>query len=156
MKKIILICAVLLFVDAIFAKETKVFDVTWKPQTYWEFFERNFKDYWRFPDKNKDEIMKSDFGVMLKSFEHNINHLQTLLKYSGLYGIDNIDCESYQVENEGKKYFRNKMNIELDEEKEGFLQGLLKKLPAEKVTELETEDGISDLHIISDWLFLCR
>ena len=69
MKKYMLILVVILFACAMFAKETKVFDVTWKPQTYFEAFEHNFTDYWRFPDKNKDEIMKSDFGIMLKSFE---------------------------------------------------------------------------------------
>lgn len=150
MKKYMLILVVILFACAIFAKETKVFDVTWKPQTYFEAFEHNFTDYWRFPDKNKDEIMKSDFGIMLKSFERNIVHLQTLLKYSGLHGIEDIECESCLVETEEKKYFRNTLNIELDEEKEGFLQGLLKKLPADKITALENEDGISDLHVISD------
>lgn len=154
MKNILFVCVVLLFAGIVSAKETEVAAMTWEPKTYIEFIEHHFKHYWRLPDKNKEKIMQSDFGVMLKSFEHNMVHMQNLLKYSGLSGIENIKCKSYRIEKEEQKYFRNEYNIELDDKKNGFLQGLLKKLPEHKIPKIENDNGVRDLHIISnDTLF---
>ena len=117
MKNILFVCVVLLFASTVSAKETEVAAMIWEPKTYIEFIEHNFNHYWRLPDKNKEKIMQSDFGVMLKSFEHNMVHMQNLLKYSGLSGIENIKCKSYRIEKEEQKYFRNEYNIELDDKR---------------------------------------
>lgn len=150
MKKVEIVFVLFFVLFQLAAKEEKVFEMSWRPKTYFEFLDRNFEKYWRFPEKDKDKVMASDFGVMLESFEHNVKQLQIFLHNSGLMGVENIESESNKISDDTKSYFFTETEVEFDGETQGFLQGLLKKLPEHKIPKVENEEELSDLHVINE------
>ena len=148
MKKILLFSVVFMLLQLYGAKE-KIFEMSYKPQDFVKFFDSRLEKYWRFPEKNSNNI-GGEFSAMLESFKADVRELHTFFRNSGLAGIEAIDSEAYRITERDKSSFLTESVLEFDSETKGFLQGLLKKLPEHKIPEVENEDDFSDLHIITD------
>ena len=122
----------------------------WNPHGYFKFLENNIENYWRFPEKDTEKILQSDIGVLLKSFYDGMGQLRLLIQKSGVYDIEEISCKSEYFEENDKKFYLNKVGIEYDKNSKGFLRALLKKLPENKIPEIENTENIKDLHLIRD------
>lgn len=148
MKKMILFLCAFLLCQAYGAKE-KIFEMSYKPQDFVKFFDSRLENYWRIAETDGKNI-DGEFLAMLKSFKADIRDVLTFFRNSGIAGIEEIECESYRITENEKSSFRTDTVIEFDGKTEGFLQGLLKKLPEHKIQKVENEDEYSDLHVITD------
>ena len=151
MKKKILIFVIFSFVLAAGAAEQKVYEFSMEPEHILLDFDMRLQNYWRFPEKDAQKMLTPELNALLKSFQDGIAQLRQVLKLSGVRDIEEISGKSVKVSNDtGDFYFRNTAEIEYDEKSTGFLAALLKKLPPEKVVKDTVNDGMNDLHFITD------
>ena len=139
------------FVLAAGAAEQKVYEFSMEPEHILLDFDMRLQNYWRFPEKDAQKMLTPELNALLKSFQDGIAQLRQVLKLSGVRDIEEISGKSVKVSNDtGDFYFRNTAEIEYDEKSTGFLAALLKKLPPEKVVKDTVNDGMNDLHFITD------
>lgn len=128
----------------------KVYEFSWKPVDYFKFLEDKIENYWRCTAAQGRDITDSDLKIIVETFRQGMKYLQTGLKNSGVFDIEQIEGKSYRnTGKNGKIFYVNDLSIEYDGDTKGFLGALLKKLPEDKIPDLPDSD-VSDLMMIKD------